>query len=189
MTTKREIILATGKRLSDSEDVKEKNRNESENRMEKTIQIIRYVTASLSDPDRGPYMQPQPAQTIWSGTDPAEAARIYYGQHISDCPAHPSGFPGISTSVDMPPAMRAAFDAALETQRDQRDTDRIIGRLPALPDGWDAAIGTQHDPEIVALRSAKYRETSYGDVVFLRPGQAGYEMAKQISRPAAGRWS
>lgn len=54
---------------------------------------------------------------------------------------------------------------------------RVLASLPALPAGWDAAIGTQHDPAIIAIRSREYRESGSGDVVFCRPGETGYDAA------------
>jgi len=59
---------------------------------------------------------------------------------------------------------------------------RVLCDLPALPDGWDAVTGTQHDPAIIALRSREYRESSTGDVVFVYPGQYGYTAAAQAIR-------
>lgn len=47
---------------------------------------------------------------------------------------------------------------------------------------WDVAIGTQYDRSIVALRSRSYRETSYGDVVFVRPGQPRYDELATAAR-------
>jgi len=149
------------------------------------ITIVRNVTASLSDPERGPYFAPQPSQTVWSGHDPVEAARVYYEQSRSDRPAHPSGFSGVTHTALVPPALQAAFDAALAAQHEERDPKRIIARLPALPPGWDAVRGTQYDPRIIALRSPEYRETTYGDVIFLRPDDAAYAAAAAVATDVA----
>lgn len=56
----------------------------------------------------------------------------------------------------------------------------IRDRLPDLPTGWDAILGTQHDPEIIAVRSPRYRETGYGDVIFLTQIDAEYESVSAL---------
>lgn len=148
------------------------------------IKLIRNYTAYLSDPERGPYKQPQPASVIWSGDDVTEAARVYYEAARQDCPGHPSGYAGISTRAEVPAAQREAFSAAVAAQREQREPDRIRARLPDLPPGWDAVIGSQYIPDTIALRSREYRETYYGDVVFLHPGDTQYQAAlTAIAKP------
>jgi hypothetical protein len=142
-----------------------------------TIRVLSDVTASLSDPERGPYFSSQPTVVVWSGDNPAEAARVYYERARCDCSAHPSGMAGRRTSVEVPTEHRAAFDAALAEQH-ARDPEAILRRLPALPAGWDAVAGTQYDPSIIALRSPAYRASGYGDVVFVPPHEVGYERAR-----------
>lgn len=146
------------------------------------IEIGATVTASLSYPDSGPRFSSHTVDPFWTGTDPVEAARVYYEQSRNDTLAHPSGGSGRITDAYVPESLRPAFEAALERQHDERDEHKIISRLPALPDGWDCVTGTQYDPAIIALRSPRYRETTFGDVVFLCPNSPGYDLALAIAR-------
>jgi hypothetical protein len=68
--------------------------------------------------------------------------------------------------------------------RSRKATAVVLGHGRVAIDGvgeYDCVIGTQYDRDIIALRSPEYRETTYGDVLFVRPGDVRYDEFRAVA--------
>ena len=86
--------------------------------------------------------------------------------------------------------MQRHTDAAIEQSikadqaRSRKATAVVLGHGRVAIDGigeYDCIIGTQYDRDIIALRSPEYRDTSYGDVLFVRLGDARYDEFRAVA--------
>ena len=79
--------------------------------------------------------------------------------------------------------MQRRTEAAIDQFTEAQESRELIATATILGTGrvqigddldWDVVIGSQHDRKIIALRSTKYRETSYGSVLFVRDDNPRY---------------